>query len=410
MKRIAVFCYLSTDRRCCTGRRYHPTRGFSSFHFLIVLLLAASPLAAQQDKPTLAVLDLEGRGISQMEAGSLTDRLRTALVRTRDVTVVERGQMERIMQEQDFQMTGCTSDECAVEVGQLLGVTTMVAGSIGKVGATYSIDLRTIDVGSGQITHSMFRDYRGEIDGLLGIMPEVAQELVAAVTAAKPPPEPVPEPATVTIDSDPAGATIVLNGVEAGTTPLTQTEIDPDRRHTLSISLAGYQPVDTTLFAEAGQSYKLDLSLVRLMSRLTIRSQPAGALVFMDRQRIGPTPATLPAVRPDVEHTLALRLTGYQPVDTTFSARAGEHHQINMVLEPVRQVSTAAQQPIPPPETAQPTMKKAQASGGMGWIMVLLLTGAGGYYGYTQGWFGGGEPTNGGESPTVGQPPGAPAP
>ena len=119
-----------------------------------------------QGSGSLAILDLEGRGISAIEAASLTDRLRTALVRTGAVTVVERGQMERVLSEQDFQLTGCTSDECAVEVGQLLGVTAMVAGSIGKVGSTYSVDIRTIDVRSGRITHSMWRDYRGEIDGL----------------------------------------------------------------------------------------------------------------------------------------------------------------------------------------------------------------------------------------------------
>ena len=136
----------------------------------ILWLLTPTSIPAQQTE-SLAILDLEGRGISAIEAASLTDRLRTALVRIRAVTVVERGQMERVLSEQDFQLAGCTSDECAVEVGQLLGVTTMVAGSIGKVGATFSIDIRTIDVRSGRITHSLWRDYRGETDGLLGIMP-----------------------------------------------------------------------------------------------------------------------------------------------------------------------------------------------------------------------------------------------
>ena len=152
-----------------------------------------------QERESFAVMDLEGGGISAREAQALTDRLRSLIVRTGKVTVVERGAMQAILQEQDFQLSGCTSDECAVEVGQLLGVTTMVAGSIGKIGSTYSIDLRTIDVGTGKIALSIIRDYRGEIDGLLAEMAVVAIELVGGVTqpepvAAQPEPQPQIQP------------------------------------------------------------------------------------------------------------------------------------------------------------------------------------------------------------------------
>jgi hypothetical protein len=127
------------------------------------------------------VLDLEGRGISALEAATLTDRMRSEMVKTGAVTVVERGQMQQILSEQDFQMTGCTSDECAVEIGQMLGITKMVAGSIGKIGSTYTVDLRTIDVASGAIENTMTRDYRGEIDGLIVEIEHISWELVGLV-------------------------------------------------------------------------------------------------------------------------------------------------------------------------------------------------------------------------------------
>ncbi len=144
---------------------------------IFLVLLSFQGLAAQDDI-SIAVMDLDGRGISALEAQTLTDRLRSQLVRTGMVTVVERGQMQTILSEQDFQAAGCTSDECAVEVGQLLNVSVMVAGSIGKLGSTYTIDLRTIDVGTGQITESIIRDYRGEIDGLIAEMQFIAEALV----------------------------------------------------------------------------------------------------------------------------------------------------------------------------------------------------------------------------------------
>ena len=148
----------------------------------VAMALALPGRALAQDrKESIAVLDLEGRGISAMEAASLTDRLRSELVKTGAVTVVERGQMQTILAEQDFQMAGCTSDECAVEIGQMLGVTMMYSGSIGKIGSTYTVDVRGVSVETGQIINTMSRDYRGEIDGLISEIEHLAWELVGMV-------------------------------------------------------------------------------------------------------------------------------------------------------------------------------------------------------------------------------------
>lgn len=381
---------------------------------LAILWLAPSVQLYSQIGESLAILDLEGRGISTIEAASLTDRLRTALVRIGAVTVVERGQMQQVLKEQDFQLTGCTSDECAVEVGQLLGVSTMVAGSIGKVGSTYSIDIRTIDVGTGKITHSMFRDYRGEVDDLLGIMPEIAKELVEAVMAMGPPTATAPEPASLTIDSDPSGAQVTLDGQAVGQTPLGDVGLIPNAQHTISLGLAGYQQADTTLFTEAGRSYVLNLTLRRLMSLVVIRSSPSRATVYLDNASIGLTPLPMREVSSNVEHTLSFRLTGYLPVDTTFFAQAGSQQQLNITLQPVPVAATAARTPGAAPTEIQlprPPPQVKKGGGGFTWLMLIALAG-GGYYGYTQGWFGGIDPGNGGSDagPTVGNPPGVPVP
>ncbi len=383
----------------------------SLFSVIAILWLLTPTSTPAQQAESLAILDLEGRGISAIEAASLTDRLRTALVRTGGVTVVERGQMEQILGEQDFQLTGCTSNECAVDVGQLLGVTSIVAGSIGKVGSSFSIDIRTVDVQSGRITHSLWRDYRGEIDGLLGIMPEIAGELVSALTAAEPPPLEAPTPASIAIITQPPGAAVALDGQDAGTTPLDSAELVPGRSHTISINLDRYQPVDTTIFAETGQSYDLNLSLKRLMSQMTITSTPRGAAVFMDGRRLRPTPLSLSDVVPDRQHRVSLRLDGYRQADTTIFTQAGEHHRINIAMQPVPVVSTATKLPDTPPAEGQqpkPTAKQAKAGGGGTWVVLALLA-ATGYYGYTQGWFDEWiKPP--GEGLRVGNPPSLPSP
>jgi hypothetical protein len=85
--------------------------------------------------------------------------------------------MEEVLQEQGFQQTGCTSEECAVEVGQLLGVQNMIGGSIGRVGETFTIDVRMISVQSGVSLVTKQKTYAGKIDGLIIEVELLAYEL-----------------------------------------------------------------------------------------------------------------------------------------------------------------------------------------------------------------------------------------
>lgn len=135
-------------------------------------------------KLVIAVLDLEGRGISALEAATLTDRMRSELVATGAVTIVERGQMQEILSEQGFQQTGCTSSECAVEVGKLLGVSHMATGSIGKIGSSYTLDMRLFNVEDGAITKSVNRTYRGEVDGLIKEIERLAWDITGLTPPA----------------------------------------------------------------------------------------------------------------------------------------------------------------------------------------------------------------------------------
>ncbi len=117
--------------------------------------------------PTIAILDFQGIGVSAQEAQVLTNRLGTQMVQLGTYHVIERGQMEQILQEQDFQLTGCTTIDCAVEIGQLIGAQQMLAGSFGKLGTAYTIDMRIIDVATGRILKTTSYDIEGSINRLL---------------------------------------------------------------------------------------------------------------------------------------------------------------------------------------------------------------------------------------------------
>lgn len=124
-----------------------------SLCFLIGLLIIFSfNCYSEEMKTTAAVMDLQAEeGVSASVSRMLSDYLRTLLVNTNEFTIVTRENMEQVLKEQAFQLSGCTSQECIVQVGQLLGVRKMFAGSIGKVGQTYQINLKVIDIESGKI-------------------------------------------------------------------------------------------------------------------------------------------------------------------------------------------------------------------------------------------------------------------
>lgn len=141
------------------------------FGFLLISTVLAQNQVSSKEKVDkkmyIAVLELDPAGITTDESKILTDRLRYELFETNKFVVLERSKMEDILKEQSFQMSGCTSDECLIEIGRLVGVQAMVGGSVGKIGNLYTLNVRLIDVETATVIRNAVVDYRGTLDGLL---------------------------------------------------------------------------------------------------------------------------------------------------------------------------------------------------------------------------------------------------
>lgn len=111
---------------------------------------------------TIAVVDFEANGFNEYEANIIANRIASKLVQYDQFIVLERAKMDLILNEQGFQLSGCTSNDCVVEVGQLLGVQLMLAGSIGRFGNINTIELRIIDIETGKIIRSANLELYGE--------------------------------------------------------------------------------------------------------------------------------------------------------------------------------------------------------------------------------------------------------
>jgi len=158
---------------------------------LLILGVLLSPASGQPPlRPAISVMNLKSAGgVSEDDALLLTDRLLVELARTGRFEVTERSRRDEILKEQAFQQTGaCDEASCLAQIGKLLGVQKMVGGAVGKVGGTYTVSLRVVDVETGRIDQTAVKDFTGSVDYLLkSAMKEVAWELAEGRVQTVPP-------------------------------------------------------------------------------------------------------------------------------------------------------------------------------------------------------------------------------
>lgn len=149
----------------------------AAFWNIQAALLFPHPIHAQQGtKPLVAVLDLQVTGgILKSEAQSLSDRLRGEMQGLKKFDIIERSQMDALLKEQDFAMSDMTEANAA-KAGKLLSVEQIVVGSIGRVGRSYTVDVRLIDVVSGRVITASQQDYNGPTEGLTQVIRNVARQ------------------------------------------------------------------------------------------------------------------------------------------------------------------------------------------------------------------------------------------
>ena len=129
-------------------------------------------------------------------------------------------------------------------------------------------------------------DLRVEASGYRAVTQPVrvqaAQEQQITVTLAE------IVPATLSITTEPAGATVILNGERTGTTPFEQSV--PSGSLTVRLERDAYRPATRQLELVPGARRELSVTLEPEPASLTVRSTPTGASVLVDGDTLGTTP------------------------------------------------------------------------------------------------------------------------
>ena len=127
----------------------------SVFLVLCISIFTVSAHAQEKnERKGIAVLDFKPSGVSASEASFITDFFRSGIVSAKAFRLIDKSNMDKLLAEQGFQQTGCTTQECAVQMGKLLNVQAMVTGKFGLVFGAYVITINLVDVQTGEIIYS----------------------------------------------------------------------------------------------------------------------------------------------------------------------------------------------------------------------------------------------------------------
>jgi len=85
------------------------------------------------------------------EAIFYVNELTIHFVNTRNYTVVERSNIDAVLTEQNFQMSGYVDDDAFVSIGKFIGATVVVTGEISGTGSQKRLVIKAIDVLTSEI-------------------------------------------------------------------------------------------------------------------------------------------------------------------------------------------------------------------------------------------------------------------
>ena len=138
-----------------------------------------------------------------------------------------------------------------------------------------------------------------------------------------------PLPGLLSVQTEPAGARVVIDGEVVGATPLADLPVEAGE-HQLALQLERYLPAEQAL-AITGRQLPQDVAVILdpAWADVSIDSQPPGADILVDGESAGTTPATVEIIQG--ESQLVLQLTGFAPWEKSLELTAGQPVQLGTI-------------------------------------------------------------------------------
>lgn len=104
---------------------------------------------------TIAILDFVNANDRRSVLGRyLVEQISNYFFQNSNLKIVERAQISRIANEQNFNMSGSVSDETAVRIGRMTGAAAVTLGTLTRMGDSISVNIKIVDTETGSLLSS----------------------------------------------------------------------------------------------------------------------------------------------------------------------------------------------------------------------------------------------------------------
>ena len=311
-------------------------------------------LFSQDDKMRIMVLDFGGSGVEASLLIAAYEDLETKLIETNRFIVIDRSTRESRMSELKYQRSGCVTDECIIEIGRELSANYVVNGSINKIGKSFQINIKLVDMEQGEMTEKVTERVKGGeeelFDGIEKLSLELVRRIVSASGGGASAPVQSMSESTVTlaygiieVATTPSNANIVIDGQEVGLSPVRKENIVTGQ-HRIVIVLPGYETITKIVNVVEGKSSNVDEILAPQTGGLTLISDPIGAKVFLDGQLKGNAPMSISEL-PTKDYMVKLTLDHYEETTTRITIEYKQELNRRITLKPLDGLLTVRTSP-----------------------------------------------------------------
>ena len=300
--------------------------------WIMALLVGLPDVSMANESPGIVVWKLQAnKGVDVADVNLISNFVANQVAKYSGSKVISEADIYTILKgEQTRQQCGAEDTSCVAEIGAALGVPEAVSGDIGKIGDFWMLNLRRINISSAEVIGRSSRNIEGSVNDLIRSLPGAVAELFGLQAGEKPKAIEAPTTGTLSITSQPEGATVSINGRRIGDAPL-KKELKIDS-YKLKVKRRGYKPLEQEVRILPGETTELAFELERIPpGRLAVDSEPAGASLFLDGDPKGETPFKR---KVDVgEYNLELKLDGYNTAKKSVTVKSKETTRLNLTLE-----------------------------------------------------------------------------
>ncbi len=279
-------------------------------------------------KPNIAVLpfvDANAKAKETEFGRTVSAMLITALRSGTNFSVVERGELQKLLTEKTLDLAGLT-EKNSKRIRDLLHIDVILTGDVSLIDGTLQIDARLFDIETSQVVAALY----GSCQDLKKIRTEVvnlAKRLEQSYLRQW--------MGSISISSTLPGAEVYLEGKFVGKTsrgkPLVVKDL-LEGRYDLKLIRGGYYDWEGRIVVQAKMDRSVKVSLIAKPGSMNISSEPDGAKIFLDNTFVGITPMSLKKVA-EGEHEIRLVKLNYEPWTRKVVVRSFQPTDVKTTLE-----------------------------------------------------------------------------